>query len=105
MMNGFTMDWNALIQIALGVVLSVGAYLYRDLKASTDEVKATSAKTAQDLVDHKLKSSEKFVTSDHLAQAVGNINKTLETVAASMVRVEQRLNNQIDNSNARNNNT
>jgi hypothetical protein len=104
-MTGYIMDWNALIQIALGVVLSVGAYLYNDLKKSTDDVKVSAAKTAQDLVDHKLKSSEKFVTSDHLAQAVGNINKTLETVAASMVRVEQRLNNQIDNSNARNNNT
>ena len=96
------MDWNIVIQIAIGVMLSVGAYLYRDLKADTDEVKKRADKTHDDLVEHKLKSSERFVTSDHLAQAVGNINKTLETVAASMVRVEQRLNNQIDNSNARN---
>lgn len=104
MMGEFTMDWNSIIQIAFGVVLSVGAYLYRDLKAGTDVVKAKADKTQEELLNYKLMAAEKYVTNSHLEQAVESLHKTLETVAASMVRVETRLNNQIDNSNHRSNN-
>ena len=95
------MDWNVLIQIAIGVVLSVGAYLYRDLRTETVSVKVKADKTYEELLNYKLMASEKYVTNDHLAQAVINLNKTLENVASGIIRVEQRLNNQIDNSNAR----
>ena len=94
-------EWNLIINVAIGVVLSVGAYLYKDLKADTDAVKAKADKTYEELLQYKLSSTEKFVTNDHLAHAVSNLNKTLETVAGSILRVEQRLNNQIDNSNHR----
>lgn len=96
------MDWNVIIQIAIGAVLSVGAYLYRDLKAETTAVRVKADKTEVELLNYKLLASEKYITYDHLAQAIENLHKTLENVAASMVRVETRLNNQIDNSNARN---
>jgi hypothetical protein len=97
-------DWNIVVQIAIGVVLSVGAYLYRELKAEANDVKAKADKTYEELLNYKLMASEKFVTNGALAHAVDNINKTLETVAGSILRVEQRLNNQIDNSNHRGNN-
>lgn len=96
------LDWNVIIQIAIGVVLSVGAYLYRELKSQTVEVKTKGDKTFEELLNYKLACAEKFVTKDHLAEAVTNLHKTLENVAAGVVRVEARLNNQIDNSNARN---
>lgn len=95
------LDWNVIIQIAIGVVLSVGAYLYRELKAETVAVRVKADKTYEELLNYKLLSSEKFVTNGALAHAVDNITKTLETVAGSILRVESRLNNQIDNSNAR----
>lgn len=94
-------DWNLVVQLVVGVVLSVGAYLYRQLKQDTTEVKAKLDRTHEEFLNYKLHATEKFVTNDHLAQAVTGINRTLENVAASMVRVEARLNNQIDNSNAR----
>jgi hypothetical protein len=96
-------EWNIVIQITIGVILSVGAYLYREMKADTVAVRAMAEKTKDELMNYKLASSEKYVTNDHLAQAVTNMNKTLESVAGSILRVEQRLNNQIDNSNARSN--
>lgn len=98
------LDWNIVVQISIGVALSIGAYLYRELKAATDVVKDKADKTYEELLNYKLASSEKFVTNGHLEQAVESLHKTLETVAASMVRVETRLNNQIDNSNARSSN-
>jgi hypothetical protein len=98
------MDWNVVIQIAIGVVLSVGAYLYRALKADTDAVQAKADKTYEELLAYKLVASEKYVTNGALVHAVENINRTLENVSSGIIRVEQRLNNQIDNSNHRGNN-
>jgi hypothetical protein len=98
------LDWNVIIQIAIGVVLSVGAYLYRDLKSQTVDVKTKADKTYEELLNYKLMASEKFVTNGALAHAVENLNRTLENVSEGIIRVEQRLNNQIDNSNHRSNN-
>ena len=103
-MNGYIVDWNVLIQIGFGIVMSVGAYLYRDLKAETVSVKTRAEKTQEEFLNYKLAASEKYVTHDHLAQAVTNLHKTLENVAAGVIRVEARINNQIDNSNHRGNN-
>ena len=98
------LDWNVIIQIAIGVVLSVGAYLYRELRSESNATKSIADKTREDLLNYKLLASEKFVTNGALAHAIDNITKTLETVAGSVLRVESRLNNQIDNSNHRGNN-
>ncbi len=98
-------DWNMLIQIGIGIILSVGAYLYNTLKNETKEVKAKSDKTYEEMMNYKLYAAEKFVTVDHLTFTMENVHRTLETLAAGMLRVEARLNNQIDNSNARNNST
>ena len=97
-------DWNVIIQIAIGVALSVGAYLYRELKAKQDSIQAKADKTHEALLNYMLLASEKFVTNGALAHAVENLNKTLENVSSGIIRVEQRLNNQIDNSNHRGNN-
>lgn len=97
-------DWNVIIQIAIGLAFSVGAYLYRELKAKTEQVQAKADKTHEALLGFMLLASEKYVTNGALAHAVENLNKTLENVSSGIIRVEQRLNNQIDNSNHRGNN-
>ena len=94
-------DWNMVIQAAFTLVFGIGAYLYLALKSETKEVKAKADKTFEELMNYKLAAAEKFVTVDHLTTTMDNVHRTLESVAASMLRVEARLNNQIDNSNAR----
>lgn len=103
-MNGFIVDWSVLAQIASGIVISIIAYLHNALKNETAEVKAKGDKTYEELMNYKLAASDKFVTTDHLTQTMENVHKTLESVAAGMLRVEARLNNQIDNSIARSSN-
>lgn len=98
-------DWNMVIQITIGVILSIGAYLYNSLKNDTKDVKIKADKTLEELMNYKLYVAEKFVSVDHLTVTMENVHRTLETMAAGVLRVEARLNNQIDNSNARNSNS
>jgi len=94
-------DWNMLIQIGIGIVIAVIAYFHNTLKNETRDVKAKADKTYEEFMNYKLYAAEKFVTVDHLTTTMENVHRTLESVAAGMLRVEARLNNQIDNSNAR----
>ena len=48
-------------------------------------------------MEYKVHVAETFVTTDQLTRAIENLNKTLENVAGGVLRVEARLNQQLDN--------
>jgi len=94
-------DWNVVAQVVIGIVVVIISYFHNSLKNETNEVKIKAAKIYEEFMNYKLYAAEKFVTVDHLTTTMENVHRTLESVAAGMLRVEARLNNQIDNSNAR----
>ena len=84
------MEWQIVAQSVVALVLAVGGYLYRELKVKVD-------KTHEDFLVYKTFVAEKYVSNDKLMEAVGNLNKTVDNVASGILRIEARLNNQIDN--------
>lgn len=87
-------DAGTIIQGLLGAFGVVLWYLY------TEQNKKINALT-MDQLNYKVHVAETYVTSGQLTKAVENLNKTLENVSSGIIRVEQRLNNQIDNVNHR----
>lgn len=86
------MDWNMVIQIVIGLAFTVGGYLYNELKNKAD-------KTYEEFLIYKTFVATNYVSNDKLTEAVGNLNKSVDSVASGILRIEQRLNNQIDNRN------
>lgn len=90
-------DWSVVAQIVVGCIIAVGAWLYRELKSKVD-------KTHEDFLVYKTSVAEKYVSNDKLTETVANLKSTVETVASGILRIENRLNNQIDNRNNNNGN-
>ena len=88
------MDWQALATGLLSVAIMVISYLYRELKTKTD-------KTHEDFLVYKTDVATHYVSNDKLTEVVGNLNRNVESVAAGVLRIETRLNNQIDSRAAR----
>lgn len=86
------MDWTTFIQIAAAIVLGVGGFLYRELKFKVD-------KTYEEFLAYKVHAAETFITIDQLTRIVENLNKAVANVNDAVLRIEQRLNNQMDNRN------
>ena len=83
------MDWQALATALLGIAVMVISYLYRELKAKAD-------KTHEDFLVYQTNVATNYVSNDKLTEAVGNLNRNIETVTAGVLRIESRLNQQID---------
>jgi esterase/lipase len=88
---GFKMiDWNIVIQIVVGLVLAVGGYLYKELKSKAE-------KTYEEFLIYKTHVATHYVSNDKLTEAVGDLRRTVDNVASGILRIEARMNNQIDN--------
>lgn len=90
-------DWQAVFYIVAGLLFSIGGYLYKELKSKVDKIH-------EDALTYRTLVATTYVTNDHLAKAVENLNKTVDNVASGILRIEARLNNQIDNHANRNGN-
>ena len=82
-------DWNMVIQIVMGLAFTVIGYLYKELKGNSD-------KNREEFLIYKTHVAETYVSNDKLTDAVGNLNKNVENVAAGVLRIESRINNQLD---------
>lgn len=80
----YQMEWNSIIQLCLGVVVSVVGYLYRDVKTKSDA-------TQLDLLAYKLHVSENFVSNDQLARAIEVFNSSIADVKAGVQRIETHM--------------
>lgn len=83
------MDSNTIIEILLGALGVVLWYLYREAKAKGDS-------NEKALLEFKVECANKYVTNDQLTQAIENLNKTIQTVANTVQRIENRLDNLVD---------
>jgi hypothetical protein len=72
---------------ALGLVLW---YLYTE---QSKEVK----RLGMELLNYKVHVSERYVSNDKLNETVNNLNKNVEQLSAGVLRIETRLNSQMDN--------
>lgn len=86
------LDWQAIFYSLVGIAFLVGGYLYRELKAKVD-------KTHEDSLTFKTYVAEHYVSNNKLAEAVSNLNRNVESVAAGVLRIETRINSQFDNRN------
>lgn len=84
------MDIVWIVQGLIAIVLTVGAWMFRD-------VKMTAEKTKDEFLAYKTHVAERYVSSDQLTKTIDNLYKTLDNVAGAVSRIETRLNNQADN--------
>ncbi|MGZ8888064.1 MAG: hypothetical protein ACXW1D_00745 [Halobacteriota archaeon] len=78
------MDMMWIIQSLIGLSLAVGGFLYKDLKAKVD-------KTQEDFLMYKTHVSEVYATQPQLTRAIEAVGKTIDGVAATVGRIEERL--------------
>lgn len=83
------MDTNIIVQGLLGALGTVLWFLYRELKSKMDS-------TEKELLQFKVDCAVNYITNEQLTQSIDNLNRTLETVANAVLRVETRLNNLVD---------
>ena len=83
-------DWQQAAYYITALAFAVVAFFYKKLDNRAD-------KTHDLLMEYKVHVAETFVTTDQLTRAIENLNKTLENVAGGVLRVEARLNQQLDN--------
>jgi len=83
-------DWNIVLQLIVGLALAVGGYLYKELKHKAE-------KTYEEFLIYKTHVATHYVSNDKLIEAVSNLRSSVDTVASGILRIEARLNNQIDN--------
>lgn len=86
------LDWQQAAYYITGIAFAVVAFFYKKLDGRAD-------KTHEALMDYKVHVAETFVTTDQLTRAIEHLNKTVENVAGGVLRIEARLNHQIDNNN------
>lgn len=86
------LDWQQAAYYITGLTFAVVAFFYKKLDSRAD-------KTHEALMDYKVHVAETFVTTDQLTRAIEHLNKTVENVAGGVLRIEARLNHQIDNNN------
>ena len=79
----------AVVQGLMGLLMAIGAYLYRDVKAKVD-------KTHEDFLVYRTHVASTYVSNDELKQTVDNMTRSVDNVAAACLRIEARLNSQID---------
>ena len=88
-------DWQQAAYYIIGLSFAVVGFFYRKLDNRAE-------KTHEAFMAYKVHVAETFVTTDQLTRTIENLNRTVENVAGGVLRIEARLNHQIDNSNTRN---
>lgn len=83
------MDATMIIQGLLGAFGVVLWYLYTE---QTKEVK----RIAMEVLQYKVHVSERYVSNDKLNETVANLNRNVEQLAAGVLRIETRINSQMD---------
>jgi len=83
-------DWQLVFYAVVSLSFTVGGWLYRELKAKAD-------RTHEDLLIYKTHVAVTYVSNDKLTDAVSSLNQSVKSVADGVIRIENRLNNQIDN--------
>ncbi len=86
------MDAAMIIQALVGALGVVLWFLYTELKKKADNQHV-------DFLNYKLHVAETFVTTNQLTGVIETLNRNVEAVATTALRIEGRLNQQIDNSN------
>jgi hypothetical protein len=86
------LDWQQAAYYITGLAFAVVAFFYKKLDSRADS-------THEALMAYKVHVAETFVTTDQLTRAIEHLNKTVENVAGGVLRIEARLNHQIDNRN------
>lgn len=79
----------AIVQGLMGLLMAIGGYLYRDVKAKAD-------KTHEEFLVYRTFVASTYINNEELRTVVENFSRGLDNVAASMLRVESRLNTQLD---------
>ena len=90
-------DWAQVIYVIVGIAVAIGGYLYKELKNKLDRLH-------EDVLIYKTFVAERYVSNDQLTKAVESLNRSVSSVTEGILRIETRLNNQIDNSNSRTHN-
>ena len=82
----------AVVQGLMGLLMAIGGYLYRDVKAKAD-------KTHEEFLVYRTFVASNYIGNDQLKQVVDNMSRGIDNVAAGMLRIENRLNTQLDRRN------
>lgn len=75
------------VWIVQGVLTAFAAvlwYLYKEIKKKLDHVQ-------EDFLKYQTHVAENFITQPQLARAIEALNKTIESVASGVSRIEERL--------------
>lgn len=83
------MEWQTIILWVMSGIMAVGGYLYRELKTKVD-------KTHEDFLVYRAFVASTYVSNDDLKQEVANMVRSVDNVAAGVLRIEARMNAQID---------
>jgi len=79
----------AIVQGLMGLLMAIAGWAYRDLKAKVD-------KTHEDFLLYKVVVATSYIGNEELKAVVDNLTRGLDTVAASTLRIENRINAQLD---------
>lgn len=72
------------VQFLLACVVAIGGFLYKDLKAKTEGLQ-------KEFMTYQRYVAEEYATQPQLTRAIDSVIKTVEQMAASLVRIEGRL--------------
>lgn len=84
------LDWQQVAYAIITVAFTVVGFFYKKLDNRAE-------KTHEAFMEYKVHVAETFVTTDQLTRALDNLNRSIETVAGTVQRIENRLNHQSDN--------
>lgn len=79
----------AIIQGLMGLLMAIAGWTYKDLKNKVD-------KTHEDFLIYKTHVASNYIGNDELRAVVENLSRSIDGVQASLLRVENRLNLQLD---------
>ena len=79
----------AIIQGLMGLLLCIVGWTYKDLKFKVD-------KTHEEFLLYKVVVATSYIGNEELKQVVDNLTRGIDGVQASLLRVENRLNLQLD---------
>lgn len=78
------MDLVWIVQALLAVLVTLIGFLYKELKGKVD-------RNLEEFLNYKTRVSEIYATQPQLTHAIESVNRTVDTIAAGVSRIEERL--------------